>query len=276
MALIEDFVAGRTPPDLYAAYLTPMFRAWADQLVGAHPPFGHVLDLACGTGIVSRALSAAPTVERVSAIDVAAPMVAKATALSQDNPNITFSLASADDLPFQDQIFDAVYCQQGLQFFPDKPGALAEARRVIKPGGRMVFAVWTAASDGCPAFAALEDIVARELGEAFVPFGPFSFGDPNALRAIVDAAGLNVLALEKRSLLSRLPDPRTLVLFDLIFLGRPASDGSLQPLFDPEDASKDALIEKMIAEYSEAVSEYLQSDGTLLAPMSAHILTVGA
>ncbi|MEM7766503.1 MAG: hypothetical protein AAF253_03335 [Pseudomonadota bacterium] len=80
---------------------------------------------------------------------------------------------------------------------------------------------------------------------------------------------INVERVER---LAPLPDPRTLVLFDLLFLGRPGPDGDLQPLFDPSDASKDNLIEKLIAQFEETVGHFQDTGGGLLAPSSAHIL----
>ena len=83
---------------------------------------------------------------------------------------------------------------------------------------------------------------------------------------------LKLVSLDKLELPAMLPDPRTLILFDLLFLGRPDSDGSMQPLFDPSDSSRDDQIESMIARLTEATSQFRQSDGKMLAPSSAHMV----
>ncbi|MEO0982217.1 MAG: methyltransferase domain-containing protein [Pseudomonadota bacterium] len=275
MTILSDFLARRTPPDLYDAYLSPLFDHWAGNLLAAAPPSGRVLDIASGTGIVSRRLAASPGVTKVDALDVAAPMVAKAKAMGGD-AKIAYVEASALDLPFDGNAFDAAYCQQGLQFFPDRIRALSEARRVLKPGGRLAAAVWTAASDGNPIFGAFETAVARRLGDDLIPFGPFSLGDRDAIAADAEAAGLSIISLERRTAPSPLPDPRTFVLFDLVFLGRPGPDGALQPLFDPQDPASDAEIEALMAEVAEAAEPYLEDNGDVRAPMTAHLLVAEA
>ncbi len=272
MSLITEFLDGRLPPDLYDQYLTSLFEPWSKELIARSPPRGDVLDVACGTGIVSRALSAQAAVNHVTAIDIAEPMIAKARALTDPTAPVSFQAASADALPFQDHQFTAAFCQQALQFFPDKVAALKEIARVVEPGGTLTLAVWTSTPNGNPVYAAFEDIVAEDLGEDLVPFGPFSFGDAQALSQVATDAGLQIETLDHASLDTALPDPRTLVLFDLMFLGRPGSDGNLQPLFDPADASQDAAIEALIEKFETAVGQYQQADGTLLAPSAANVL----
>lgn len=276
MTLINDFLADRTLPDLYQTYLSPLFETWSNVLLSSLPPDGRVLDIACGTGIVSRRMSGQPGVQSVTGIDVAPPMLEKAKQLSQTHENIAFQLASADSLPFADDHFQTAYCQQGLQFFPDRVGALKEARRVLIPGGRIALAVWTSAPDGNPVFGAFEEIVARELGKDLVPFGPFSLGDRANLETAAAEADLKIMSLEKREQMSMLPDPRSLVLFDMLFLGRPGPDGAMQPLFDPDDPANDPKIEAIISQLTAATSQYASDDGALFAPGSAHILVAKA
>jgi len=272
MALIAEFVAGRRPTDLYQEYLGPVFETWAEILIGAAPPSGRVLDMACGTGIVSRALARQNSVETVNAFDISAEMVDAAQQHSEAGATISYSTASAEKTPFADNAFSAAYCQQGFQFFPDKVGALKEAGRVVAPGGVIAISVWTFAKDGNPLFEALENIVARELGEDLVPFGPFSFGDAAALEQCAVDAGQRVVSTTRKEALCRLPDPRSFVLFDLMFLGRPGPDGQLHPLFDPADSSKDPLIEKLIDALEKAAAPYRQPDGSMLAPFTSNIL----
>ena len=274
MALIEEFVADRSPPQLYQAYLAPLFETWSDALVAALPPIGRVLDVACGTGIVSRKIARQPGVERVVAIDIALPMVEAARAYTNADANIEFHQASAEQMPFESNSFEAAYCQHGLQFFPDKVLALNELGRLLKSGGRAAIAVWTSARDGNPVFAAFEQVVAEELGSDLVPFGPFSFGDATQVEAVADKSDLTLVSLEKQERPSLLPDARTLVLFDLLFLGRPDPDGSMHPLFDPSDATKDSQIESIIARLTQATAQFRQSDGRLLAPSTAHVLVL--
>lgn len=275
MPLVPDFLAGRTPPDLYHAYLSPAFERWAVDMLGILKPNGRVLDIACGTGVVSRLAAKDQTVDLVEAIDVAPPMIDKAVSLGGGVGDcINYSVASAIELPFEDECFATAYCQQGLQFFPDRPKALHEARRVLQPGGKAAFATWCYARDGNPVFEAFEQIIADALGSDLVPFGPFAFGEREVIEELADEAGFRIELLEKRTLNSPLPDIRTFVLFDVSFLGRPAADGTLQPIMDFEDPANDAVIEDMISRLAESTAQFVQEDGTLLAPMTSHLLVV--
>lgn len=274
MALIDDFVAGRTPPELYQAYLTPLFETWSDALIEACPPQGRALDVACGTGIVTRKIALQLNVDSVVGIDIAPPMVEAAKAATDAVAPIDYLVASADQIDLPDGHFQSVFCQQGLQFFPDKTAALNETERLLAPGGKAAFAVWTSARDGNPVFGVFEDIVAEELGADLVPFGPFSFGSHSQIEEVVESSSLRLIAIEREERMARLPDPRTLVLFDLLFLGRPADDGSMHPLFDPADSSKDEQIARIFSKLSLVTEQYVEPDGKLFAPSSAHIITL--
>ncbi|MCA1723978.1 MAG: class I SAM-dependent methyltransferase [Thermomicrobia bacterium] len=127
--------------------LTEWWQSVTDLLVDwTEPEPGmRVLDLASGTG--EPALSLAPRVGpdgRVTATDVIPEMVAIAAenAEQQGFTNISFQQADAGALPFPEASFDRVTCRFGVMYFPDVPQALREARRVLRPGGRAVFAVW--------------------------------------------------------------------------------------------------------------------------------------
>lgn len=280
MSRISDFVAGRTPAELYERYLSPgLFVPWAEELIAMAPPRGAALDIACGTGVVSRALARREEVTGVSAIDVAPPMIALAAKLAADEKladRISFKEASALDLPFDDDAFDCAWCQQGVQFFPDRAQAMREARRVLKPGGAFVAAVWTAAGDGNPVLGALANSIAKRLGEDLLPLGPASFPDPEALRSVVEEAGFTVRALERREVMTMLPDVETFVLFDVLFLGRPGADGTLQPVLDPDDAASDDVVEALIADMTAELGPYIQHDGALKSPKTANVIIAEA
>jgi SAM-dependent methyltransferase len=102
-----------------------------------------VLETAAGTGIVTRALrdrleaGAALTVT-----DLNAPMLEIARAKFKPDEHVAFQPADATALPFGDAGFDAVVCQFGIMFFPDKPKSFREVHRVLKPGGSYFFSVW--------------------------------------------------------------------------------------------------------------------------------------
>ena len=142
---VLDKVFGGSIPKLYETYLVPLiFEPYAADLASrlvARSP-GRVLEVAAGTGVVTRALAAALP-ERVSivATDLNQPMLDQAAALGTRRP-VEWRQADAMRLPFQDGTFDAVVCQFGVMFFSDKAKALSEAHRVLRPGGVLIFNVW--------------------------------------------------------------------------------------------------------------------------------------
>ena len=130
---------------LYETYLVPLiFAPYATDLVNrlASRTLSRVLEIAAGTGVVTRAL-ASVLPERVSivATDLNQAMLDQAAVVGTRRP-VEWRQADAMQLPFADGAFDAVVCQFGVMFFPDKSKAFSEARRVLRPGGVLIFNVW--------------------------------------------------------------------------------------------------------------------------------------
>ena len=102
-----------------------------------------VLETAAGTGIVTRRLrDLLPEGADLTATDLNPPMLNVARAKFRPGERVEFRPADATALPFPDGTFDAVVCQFGVMFFPDKDASYREACRVLAPGGRYVFNVW--------------------------------------------------------------------------------------------------------------------------------------
>ncbi len=140
-----DLVFTGSIPKLYEMYLVPLiFQPYAADLVSRLPaaPLSRVLEVAAGTGVVTRELAAtlSESVEIV-ATDLNEAMVQHAESLGTRRA-VEWRQADALALPFPDGSFDAVVCQFGVMFFPDKAKAFAEARRVLRPGGTFLFSVW--------------------------------------------------------------------------------------------------------------------------------------
>src|SRR5882672_11328558 len=124
-------------PKLYETYLVPLiFEPYAADLVNrlASRSVTRVLEIAAGTGVVTRTL-ASVLPERVSivATDLNQSMLDQASALGTRRP-VEWRQADATQLPFEDETFDAVVCQFGVMFFPDKSKAFSEAHRVLTSG----------------------------------------------------------------------------------------------------------------------------------------------
>jgi ubiquinone/menaquinone biosynthesis C-methylase UbiE len=130
----------------YERYFVPaIFRPWAEDVLetAAVETGEHVLDVACATGIVARMASElVGTAGSVVGLDINPAMLAVAARATAKGAPIEWRQANAEDMPFEDGTFDLVICQQGLQFFPNKPVALNEMRRVLRREGRLVASVW--------------------------------------------------------------------------------------------------------------------------------------
>ena len=149
-----------------------------------------VLDVACGTGIMNRVIGEQfPSLNSIVGVDLNPTMIEMAKKLTSDQQE-RFKWHQSDvvSLPFEDKLFTLVFCQQGLQFFPDKPKAIQEIRRVIKPNGRLVLTVWSAIS---PFFMALAESLDMHIGSetAQKSLAPFAFRDEQVIRDIVTGAG---------------------------------------------------------------------------------------
>jgi SAM-dependent methyltransferase len=132
-------------PELYDTYLVPLlFEPYAADLAArlALRPPGPVLEIAAGTGVVTRAMaSALPEAVSIVATDLNQSMLDQAAARGTKRP-VVWRQADVMELPFADGAFDAVVCQFGVMFFPDKRRAYAAVRRVLRSGGIFVFNVW--------------------------------------------------------------------------------------------------------------------------------------
>ena len=108
----------------------------------AEAPFGDVLECGCGTGMYSAVL--APLAHRVTAADCAGPMLSAAAATLQGVGTVALEQASCEALPHRDEVFDAVVMINLIHLLARPAQALAEAHRVLKPGGRLILASYTA------------------------------------------------------------------------------------------------------------------------------------
>lgn len=182
----------KSAAEVYDEFFVPaLFAEWAPRLATAASlrPGHEVLDVACGTGVATREAAA-----RVGAggsvvgLDRNAGMLATARRRS---PELDWREGRAEALPFDDAAFDAVLCQFGLMFFDDRADALAEMRRVLRPGGRLALAVW----DGLartPGYAAMTDLLRALFGDELAEAlgAPFVLGNTSELAALFAAAGM--------------------------------------------------------------------------------------
>jgi SAM-dependent methyltransferase len=199
-------------PTHYDQGLGPtIFAAYADRLVDrcCSETATRTIELAAGTGIVSQRLrDRLPAETKLLVTDLNAPMLEVAKAKFPDDANVDFAIADAMNLQFEDASFDLMVCQFGVMFFPDKPAAFREAARVLKPGGRYIFNVWSDMSENP------YSLVAHDVGARFFPDDPpgfyklpFNYGDPDVVSADLAAGGWTDIEHETIRLNQRIVDP---------------------------------------------------------------------
>jgi SAM-dependent methyltransferase len=124
-------------------------------------------------------------------------------------PDIDWREGSADALPLRDgEQFDVVVCQQGLQFFPDKPAALKQMRRALSKDGRVAVSTWLS-DDEIPFFRELREVAERHLGA--IADQRYSLGDADELEALIREAGFNDVRVKKMSRTIRFNDDAPLL-----------------------------------------------------------------
>lgn len=206
--------------EVYERQLVPaMFAPWASKLIDLAElqPGMHVLDVACGTGVVTRlAAERVGSAGRVVGLDINAAMLSVARQLAPVGASAEWLEASALEMPLPDASFDVVLCQHGLQQFPDRPAALREMGRVLAPGGRLGLCVWSHI-EGSPGMAALATALEQHVGAeaAANRRAPFALGDPVQLRTLVEDAGFRDVDVRTVVETARFPSPEALVAYQL-------------------------------------------------------------
>jgi len=180
---------------IYERFLVgPLFQPWAQVLVAriAPAPGERVLDVACGTGIVARTVRArlGPAASIVG-VDLSKAMLAAAR---QAAPDIDWREGNATSLPLAaGEQFDVAFCQQGLQFVPDRPAAARELRRALVEGGRVAVATWRS-DEEIPMSRQLRAIAERHVGAIIDQRHGFAEAEP--LAALLTEAGFRDVAVQ--------------------------------------------------------------------------------
>ncbi|MGH2585326.1 MAG: methyltransferase domain-containing protein [Dehalococcoidia bacterium] len=153
------------------------------------PPQARVLEVGCGTGVLTRTLARWPDIDAVVGVDPLPALLHKARELAADLPSVSFREADGRSLPLEDESFDVVVFDSVLSHMPGPEAGLAEACRVLRPGGRLAvfdgdYATTTVAlGDHDPLQACVEAMMANSVHDRWLM---------RRLPALVRAAGCEV------------------------------------------------------------------------------------
>jgi ubiquinone/menaquinone biosynthesis C-methylase UbiE len=204
-------------PAAYDRYLGPvLFQPYAEDLAARLQveEKGSVLELACGTGILTRVLrTRLPSSVKLTATDLNEPMFRDAAAKFGEDEAVQWLQADACSLPFGDGMFDAVVCQFGIMFVPDKALAIREAHRVLKPGGIFLFNVWDALEHNALCQLAHETISGYFDKDPPTFYQvPFGYHDEDEIKRVLQDAGFQEITTDvvsKVGMTSRAEDAAT-------------------------------------------------------------------
>lgn len=201
-------------PDIYDDYLVPLiFEHYADDLARRVRTAGasNVLETAAGSGVATRALARMLGADaRLTVTDLNPPMIDRARKRQGEDARIAWGQADMAALPYDDHAFDAVVCQFGVMFLPDRPKGFAEARRVLAPGGVYIFNTWDrievnvfaeeVTRAGCEVFP--------DDPPVFLARTPHGYHDVGRIAADLRAAGFTEFEIETVSGTSTAATPR--------------------------------------------------------------------
>jgi len=255
-----------TFPEMYERWLVnPLFRPWAEMTLEELKlsPGDRVLDIACGTGIVARvAEERLGDAAYIVGIDISSDMLAVGRALA---PCIDWREGNASALPLRDgEQFDVVVCQQGIQFFPEKPAAAAQMRQALAKGGRLAVSAWRA-DDEIPFFRELRRVAERHLGA--ITDQRSSFGDAATLEALLRGAGFDEVQSRKVSRTVRFSEGTPFLRLNTMALVGMSAAGKAMA-----DEECKRVVEEIVSESASALQQYTDLSG-LAFELSTNLAT---
>jgi ubiquinone/menaquinone biosynthesis C-methylase UbiE len=258
----------------YQRYLVPLVTArWAVVLAdrAALRPGERILDVACGTGAAARlaAERVGPSGE-VTAVDINPEILAMGRSLPPVvGAPIDWRDGSAEGLPLPDGSFDAVLCQLGLQFFPDRLTALREMRRVLSPTGRVVASVYGPIAQN-PANHALSDALDDRvaIGASRTKRSEHALGDPTELAELVAKAGFADVSVATDAITIDYDSPAEFVRIQL-------TATPLARLFaDTPAAERERIMREVTADVQAGLAPYTDSRGLHFPQVAHHVSAV--
>jgi len=264
---VESWQIAGDSPAAYEEYLVPgFFKPWADKLVqlSSPSPGSDILDVACGTGIVARtAASELGSDSRVTGLDINQQMLNKAAEMAEkEGLEIEWQQGDAGDLPFEDDRFDHLFCQQAVQFFSDPQRVLKEMQRVLKPGETLALNILRSIHYN-PAYKILADELEEHVGDTAGTMmrSPFPDWDQKTIRNMVSEAGFGDIRVQLEIISMRYPSPEE-------FLRREAASSPLAGEIEAMDAERRMeLVDDLIKSL-----EAYRDDRGVVFPMETYMI----
>ncbi len=255
-------------PEVYERYIVPAFSgAWAKDIVKRSElkKSDRILDLACGTGIVARTVSEfLGASKQITGVDVNEIVLKKAIEIASNKSlSIEYIKTNVNKLPFPDESFDLVLCQQGLQYFPDKLLSLKEVNRILSKKGRVVFSVWSTI-DHSPFYKTLYRALEEYIGidAASILSSAYILEDPENIREMFENTGFKDINI--RLVIKQM---RYKSLDEFLYGGLAASPFAKDIL-----ALDESKRNEMFLMIKESISDYIDDYG-LAAPMESYVVS---
>jgi len=257
---------GMSFPEIYERVLVaPIFRPFAEDVIRRLHPTAEdsLIDVACGTGIVARvARETMGRSARIVGVDPAPPMLAVARAA---DATVDWRDGNATSLPVaDDERFSLLTCHQGLQFFPDKPAAVREMRRVLTSGGRLAIGTWRPLAE-LSLLNDLHPLAEKHLGPVFD--ARHGFGDAGAIRTLLADAGFEDVRVETVSREISMPDGAVFARLNASALASMSEKGKTMT-----DAERDEAIGRIVSDSMPAIARYMRG-GALVFPFASNVAT---
>ncbi len=256
--------SAESPAEIYEHFIVPaIFVPWLPTFLelASLRPGDRVLDVACGTGVIAReAVSQVGPEGSVVGIDINPNMLDMARVIE---PSVDWRECNAQDLPFDDEEFDVVVCQQGLQFFSERDVALREMRRVLKPGGCIALASWRDI-ESIPGHYALAQAIEKHVSSeaAALMSSGFRLGDADTIRTLLEESGFRDVRVHREGKTASFPSPQAFVRNIVAGSALGRAGGVI-----PEE-----LMTVLIRDVEAALQPYVNND-ILTFPMESHLAT---
>ena len=264
---VESWQIAGDSPAAYEEYLVPgFFKPWAETLVqlSSPAPGSTILDVACGTGIVARtAASEVGSDALVTGLDINPQMLNKAAEMAdEEGLEIEWKQGDAGQLPFEDNRFDHLYCQQAVQFFPEPQQVLKEMQKVLKPGGDLALNILRSIQHN-PAYKILADELEEHAGATAGTMmrSPFPDWNQKTIRTMVAEAGFGDIQIHLDIITMRYPSPEE-------FLRREAASSPLAGEIESMDPEKR---KKLVDDLNRTLEVYTDNRGVVF-PMETYMI----